>query len=372
MIIRKGLYLDILLGASIIISCAGLLLMPQLASQAAFDGITLCLNIIIPSLFPFFVLSTLTVELGLARYLGRALENVMRPLFRLNGACSAAVVMGFVGGYPVGAKTAIVLYEKGSCTKTEAERLLSFCNNSGPAFILGAVGTGIFGGTMVGWLLYLAHVLASLTVGLIFRFYKFREPTERFSYKQPERVVKLSVAFTDSVRSSFYAMFNVCAFVIFFAVSIRLLYTFDIFSATPFIAGLIEVTSGLWMLRGLGADIAQKLAMAAFMLGWAGLSIHCQVLSFIGDSGLRSWTYIVGKLLHAGISTGYIWIILRVFNFNLPVSSYLLAQVDQLSRLDFSNALAGTLKVALAITLGLVFCVMLLMLKRSNNINKKT
>lgn len=99
---RRVLYLDLALGAAIIISVAGLLFMPQLASQAARDGITLCLDIIVPSLFPFFVLSTLIVELGLAQYLGRALEGIMRPLFRLNGACSAAVVMGFVGGYPVG------------------------------------------------------------------------------------------------------------------------------------------------------------------------------------------------------------------------------------------------------------------------------
>jgi hypothetical protein len=69
--------------------------------------------------------------------------------------------------------------------------------------------------------------------------------------------------------------------------------------------------------------------------------------------------------MHAGISAGYIWIILKLFNFNLPVSNYLLEQVDKLARLDFSNALADTLKVALAITIGLVFCVMLLMLRNS-------
>lgn len=369
--ISKVLYLDILLGVAIVISVVGLLVLPQLASQAARDGITLCLDIIVPSLFPFFVLSTLTVELGLAQYLGRILEGVMRPLFRLNGACSAAVVMGFLGGYPVGARTAIALYEKGNCTKTEAERLLSFCNNSGPAFILGAVGAGIFGGSKVGWLLYLAHVLASLTVGLVFRFYKFREPAGRSPRQDNKKVVRLSAAFTDSVRSSFNAMLNVCAFVIFFAVAIRLLYASGILSESPLLAGLIEVTSGLWMLKGLGTDIAQKLAMAAFMLGWAGLSVHCQVLSFIGESGLRSWTYIVGKLMHGGISSLYIWVILKVFNFSLPVSNYLLAQVDNLAQMDFSSTLSGTLRVTLVISLGLIFCAALLMLRMSFGIDRK-
>ncbi|MCL2081609.1 MAG: hypothetical protein FWH16_05890 [Oscillospiraceae bacterium] len=108
--LRAALHLDLLLGAAITVSFAGLLFMPRLASQAARDGITLCLNIIVPSLFPFFVLSTLVVELGLARYLGRALENVMRPLFRLNGACAAAVVLGFIGGYPVGDTSKVQLF----------------------------------------------------------------------------------------------------------------------------------------------------------------------------------------------------------------------------------------------------------------------
>ncbi len=64
----------------------------------------------------------------------------MAPLFRAGGACSSALALGFVGGYPVGARTAIALYENGQCSKTEAERLLAFCNNSGPAFILGGGG----------------------------------------------------------------------------------------------------------------------------------------------------------------------------------------------------------------------------------------
>ena len=100
---KRPYMMDALMGLSVLICIVGLTLEPGFASQAARDGIKLCLDVIVPSLFPFFVLSTLTVELGLARYLGKVLEKVMRPLFRLNGACSAAVVLGFVGGYPVGA-----------------------------------------------------------------------------------------------------------------------------------------------------------------------------------------------------------------------------------------------------------------------------
>ena len=136
---------DMLLGLGVLCATLALMLYPQESMQAARDGLTLCGNVIIPSLFPFFVLSSLVVELGLAGYLGRMLEGVMRPLFNVSGVCASAFALGFVGGYPVGARTAIDLYQKGMCTRTEAERLLAFCNNSVPAFILGVVGAGEIG-----------------------------------------------------------------------------------------------------------------------------------------------------------------------------------------------------------------------------------
>ena len=95
-------FMDFLLTALLVCAAAGLILLPKETAAAAREGIALCVDVIIPSLFPFFVISTLTIELGLTRYLGAALEPIMRPLFRLSGPCSAAVVLGFLGGYPVG------------------------------------------------------------------------------------------------------------------------------------------------------------------------------------------------------------------------------------------------------------------------------
>ena len=112
-----------LLTAALLISAAALVFAPEEAMEGAKSGLTLCLNVIVPSLFPFFVLSSLVVDLGIAARLGRLLEPIMRPLFRVSGSCAGALVLGFIGGYPVGARTALQLYQQGFCTKTEAERL---------------------------------------------------------------------------------------------------------------------------------------------------------------------------------------------------------------------------------------------------------
>lgn len=360
---------------ALLLAAAALLLYPQASMEAAREGLALCYNVIIPSLFPFFVLSSLVVELGLAAYLGRALEGIMRPLFRVNGACASAFVLGFLGGYPVGAKTAIGLYQNGMCSRTEAERLLSFCNNSGPAFILGVVGAGIFASSRAGVLLYLAHAAASVCVGLVFRFYgERRERGGSGSGPRPSfQAKRFTAAFTATVKNAFFSTLSICAFVVFFTVVIRLLF---LSGALPALAGLlarifaplgftrpwaerlltgvIELSSGVWSLSSVGGEpLAGRLAMAAFMLGWAGLSVHCQVLSFIGDSGLSTRTYLLGKLLHGALSAVFTALLVRAVPLDAPVSAILAQQVDGIAAIDFSSALA--LSAASAWLIFLVF-----------------
>lgn len=360
---RQGVR-DLCLGLGLLCATLALMFWPQEAMEAAREGLRLCYNVILPSLFPFFVLSALVVDLGLAGYIGRALDGIMRPLFNVPGACASAFALGFVGGYPVGARTALSLYQKGMCTKIEAERLLAFCNNSGPAFILGVVGAGVFASSKVGLLLYLAHAAASVCVGFLFRFYK-REGKRRERRASPTfEAERITVAFTGAIKNSFLSTLNICAFVVFFTVVIKLLFLsgllpglagvlgallsplgFSTRWAERLLTGLIELTSGVWTLTGDGST-SGKLSMAAFLLGWAGLSVHCQVLSFIGGSGLSVKTYIGGKLLHGGLSALFIGLLLRFFPLEEPVAAYLAEQVEGIAGVDFSSALTISLAAA--------------------------
>jgi len=340
------------------VSVAALVMFPDESILAARDGLSLCLNVIIPSLFPFFIISTLIVETGVTRHLGKLLEPVMRPLFNVGGSCVAAFVLGFIGGYPVGAKTVISLYENGDCTKTEAERLLSFCNNSGPAFIFGVVGAGVFSSGVIGFVLYLAHTLASLIVGVIFRNWGKNDTRHGNPRKKATASsTGFSAAFTISIKSSSQSMLNICGFVIFFTVFIRLLFVsgfipwlagliglllsplgFDSRWAERLLTGIIELSSGVWSLNDAAGQLTASVAMAAFMLGWAGLSVHSQVLSFIGSSGLSVRTYIYGKLLQGILSAGFVFLIVRLVFTEAAASAYLAEQVTYLASVDFVTA----------------------------------
>ena len=368
---------------------AALLLFPQEAMAAAREGLALCGNVIVPSLFPFFVLSSLVVELGLAGYLGRALEKVMRPLFHVSGECASAVVLGFVGGYPVGARTAIELYRGGHCTRTEAERLLAFCNNSGPAFILGVVGAGVFADSRVGLLLYLAHAAASLCVGLCFRFYRWHGETGEERGHSVVEVRRLSRAFVDSVKGGCTAVLNICSFVVLFTVVIRLLVVsgflpalsgmlaalfsplgLDRVWAERLLTGALELTSGVWTLAGEGS-LTGRTAMAAFLLGWAGLSVHCQTLSFLADSGLSARTYLTGKLLHGALSAAFMAALVHLLPLDEAAGAYLAEEVEGLARLDFATAISGSVAAAWCVFL-LFFLAAVLGARKSGRKKRKS
>lgn len=360
-LLRKPQSRDLLLGAMLVLTALALVLWPREAMDSVKAGLKLCGNVIVPSLFPFFVLSSLVVELGMSRYLGRLMQPLMVPLFRVNGACASALALGVIGGYPVGARTAIALYESGQCSRTEAERLLAFCNNSGPAFILGVVGAGVFGSGTMGLLLYLTHVLASLCVGLLFRFYHPGEgPRSHRETGAQFQTARFSLAFTRSVTGAAQSSLNICAFVLLFAVVIRLLTLAGIldllaaglaalFSPLGFtqewarrlLTGLLEISSGVSSLSG--GSLTGRMSMAAFMLGWAGLSVHCQVLSFLGDSGLSMGTYFVGKLLHGLFSAALLAALTRLIPLDAPVGAYLAQQTQALAVVDFSQALTISL-----------------------------
>lgn len=367
-----------LVTAALLCCAVALIAAPGQAIEGAKSGLTLCFNVILPSLFPFFVLSSLVVDLGLAAQLGRAMERFMRPLFRVSGSCAAALALGFIGGYPVGAQTALQLYQQGLCSKSEAERLLAFCNNSGPAFILGVVGAGIFGDGRVGLLLYLTHTLASLLVGLLFRFHGRDGKRPALRHAKPIETVTLPAAFTGAILRSFQSTLNICAFVIFFSVVLQLLTAYGILSvlaellalfgfepewARRLVAGLLELTSGVSSLSG-GGGFAGLASMAAFMLGWAGLSVHCQVLSFLVDSGLSARTYLAGKLCHGLLAAGLTWLLARFIPMEEPVVYYLVEQTETLANLDFSSAFAAS--VGTVLIMSLVFSLLLLRKKGGN------
>lgn len=165
----------LLLPLLLVLLLLSLVIFSQDVFQSARHGLTLWCYHVVPSLLPFFICLELLKRTNVFPVLGKLLEPIFRPLFHIPGTGAFAIVMGMCSGYPVGAKFAASLREEGHCTKIEGERLLAFTNTSGPLFIIGSVGVGMFFDATIGFLLLVTHILAALLVGLLFRFYGYQK-----------------------------------------------------------------------------------------------------------------------------------------------------------------------------------------------------
>ena len=274
-----------------------LLLCSADAAQAVRDALALCAQSVIPALFPFFVVSSLFIDLGCAAVLGRSLAPVMHRLFGVSGAGGTAFLLGIIGGYPVGGRTAGELYRSGQCEREECERLLAFCNNAGPSFILGIAGLGCFGSVIVGAWLYLIHVGAAVMVGLL-----FRSTSRQMGRPKKTETPRWADALIEAVRGGAMSMVNICAFVVFFLVILRLFSRFTGIQHGA-ILGIVEMTNGILRL----ANDRRGFIWAAGLLGWGGLSVHCQTAAVLSGSGLSLKRYFIGKALQAAISMVAAW-----------------------------------------------------------------
>ena len=272
----------------------GLLVQAQTAADAVREGIDLCLRAVIPSLFPFFAVSSLLVSLGAADGAGRVLARPFRRLFRCGGAGCAALLLGLVGGYPVGARTAAALVRQGTLTREEGGRLLTFCNNAGPAFAVGVAGVTVFASARVGAYLYLIHIAAALATGLL--LCRRGSPSPSAAVPAPA-VTGLAQRLLSAVSDAAAAMGRVCAFVVFALVLLRLAETATGTWSAP-AAGFVELTNGILRLT---ADRAGFISAAA-LLGWGGLSVHCQTAAVLGGSGVSLRWYLPAKAAQSLLS----------------------------------------------------------------------
>ena len=290
---------------------------------AAKDGLALWINNIVPSMFPFFVATELLCQTNFIYFLGKIFKKIMKPFFNVPEESSSALLLGTISGYPIGAKMVCNLKEKKIISKVEAERLIAYTNNSGPLFILGAVGISLFGNKKIGFILLFSHIISCLIVGFLFKNWK--KNNLNINYKlfktDTEKLIKLSdlgEILGTAIKTSLINILTIGGFVVLFSVIISIIESsgiIDIFSTLfqqfgisknftkALFLGMIELTNGVNLSSKLFIENnLLSILLTSFLLGFGGLSILFQIYSIIAKEGISIKPYVYGKFLHGLIS----------------------------------------------------------------------
>lgn len=318
---------------SIFIICfiISLLIFSNSNIKAAQEGLTLWATSVVPSLFPFFIGVELLYCTNIVNILGKYFQKIMQKVFNLSGEAVFPIIMGTISGYPTGAKIVSNLRVDRKISKIEGEHLLAFTNNSGPLFILGTIGISIFCNSKIGTILLITHILGSITVGFLFKFWK---PNRKFILMKSEITNEkensnLGTIIINSISNSITTILNIGGFVVLFSVIISILERssiLQIFSTIfsnfgisetiiqSFFTGILELTNGIKNLSIVGIkNLNQIIILSAFLIGFGGFSVVLQVYSIISKTDLSIKPYIVGKILHGFISAFYTIILIEIF-----------------------------------------------------------
>lgn len=316
-----------------------IILVPNLVINSARNGLLLWVNNILPALLPFIIGTNLLIKLGFIDFLGSILENLMQKVFHVSGLGAFPLVLGMFSGYPVGAKIVCDLRLNKKISKSEGERLLTFTNNSGPLFILGTVGIGMFGSAKLGYLMLLIHYLSALSTGFIFRNYKY----EKNMYKTSNKI-SLKKAFAnlkasrlkenksfgeilgDSVNNALEITVTIGGFIVFFSVISALFLESNIFTylgdillpdklrnlSNGIFMGIIEITNGCSILS-LDRNNTSVITAVA-LISWSGFSILAQTFSLLSKTDLNLKIYLISKIIHSSFAILYGFISLPLIN----------------------------------------------------------
>ena len=220
-------------------------------------------------------------------------------------------LLSIISGYPMGAKLICTLNEQGIIQKKEAEKMMSFCSVSGPMFIIGTVGVNIFLSYKAGLIILVANIIAALINGLIYRKDKYVEKEVSYSGKKNDNIL------SSSVYDATLSILMVCAYIVISFLIIDVLINLHVIDnlsnaiCTIFncpqnfdtikssIIGIFEITRGIIELNNVNISLTLKTIIASGLIGFGGISILLQSLSFLNQLKISTKTIVKQKTTQA-------------------------------------------------------------------------
>lgn len=285
---RRRLWLTFLLGGGMFLC---IIFGSDTAMTGATEGIGVCLHTIVPVLLPYIFLSSLLA----GTITGRRIP-LLRPfgwLCSIPAGAESLFLLGLISGYPVGAKLIGEAYGKGELSHSAANRMMAFCSNAGPSFILGML-PHLFTKGIVPWLLWFIHIVSAILIGML------------IPSKDPPIAVEMKLSNSDLSKvmsQTVKSLSLICGWVILFRILIAFICEYFRVYLSPVIRviliGLMELANGCISLNQIPYE-SVRFVICSCILAFGGLCVMMQTSSVCYGLGLRM--YIVGKILQTLIS----------------------------------------------------------------------
>ncbi len=293
-----------------------LLTHPDTAYKGVTEGLEICFGTLIPCTYPFMVLSGFFVNCGLCEMFEKIFGRSTSKIFALSGKCAGVILMSLVGGYPVGAKMTRELYENGEITLAQGQRMMMFCVNPGPAFVISTVGHAVLGSKKMGIILFVSVSASSLIMGLFSRLL-FKDSAEEAA-KIKASPMTLSESLIKAVSDGSKGMMNICSYVVIFSCVTAFFDVTDLSeNSKTFFYAIAEVTKGSTYCRG-----KVPVPIIAGIIAFGGLSIACQLMPSVKALKMKGRHFLAGRVICGGLATTLCSMMMRLFPVEVEVFAF--------------------------------------------------
>ena len=337
-----------------VLGIALLLIFPKEVSEGIKTGLENSVRLLVPSLFPFMVLSSFMIRSNAYEYIGKIFFPLAK-IFRLPESAVSAVVLSFVGGFPVGAKCVRLLYVSGKISHNEAERMMDFCVCSGPAFLITAVGVMMTGNVMSGVILYISQIISGVILGIVSGFFN-KNCNEKRSVSTSESETDLINAFIASSADGARAIIELTGLVAIFSAVMNVISSIGIESRVMVI--FLEVTTACKSITGAGG----ALWMVSLAAGYGGMCVHFQIFALLEDMGISRLRFEIFRVVNAILSSVITYVI--CIWFDLSVQTFAIS--------ENTNAEITSTSIMGAVSLVVMSAIFLLSLEQKNKMKLQT
>ena len=289
-----------------------------------------------PSLFPFFILSSFIAESNLSEYLSLPFGKVFKLITGIERNGFVPVIMSIIGGYPVGAKTIAQMYRNSKLTKESAEKLSAVCCLAGPGFLVTFVGVSLMNSKEAGLILLSSQLISIFLLLIASRFLFTKNSTEEVRDNRICKPVGFDELMVNSVNSSVKSSAGMCGFVILFSAVCEILASFPFMTGNlgAIVMSLLEITTGL-----TSKNSALSLEIISALAGFGGICVHMQIFRELKGIEFSKTKFYIFRFIQSAVSFVSAKILLLIF----PVSVSVFSSLSEKPQVIFYSNITGCL-----------------------------
>lgn len=256
---------------------------------------------IIPSLFPFFIISDILINYDITKYIPKIIKNIFKYLFNISDDCLTIFLLSMISGFPSNARNTRTMLDMKKISIHEANHILIFSHFSNPLFILTTIAIFFFHKEHVGIIILISHYLSNIILGILVRA---KDIKIRKNITNNNSCNNFNIVFINAIKKSINTITTIGGIVTVFLVLAALITHFLNLNNynSMLVKGLLEITIGIDSLVFLNIPLIYKLIITSMFLAFGGLSVHMQVINEIIGTDIKYSYYLKGRIIQMFIS----------------------------------------------------------------------